>query len=685
MDQQKDIRQLAGIVFTDIVGFTHLMDEDESTARDILKRQRKLIHPIVKLHEGKVLKEMGDGYLLMFTSVLNAVHCAMAIQKAEKDFTLRIGIHIGDVVIEDDDIYGTGVNVASRIENLAPPGGIFISSDVWHQINNQSDLSGKSLGMKNLKGVSTPVEVYELYSSKSLPSRGVKSAQTSSKNKKEPLNSPSWIQGKNTWVAGILLALFLLMGLYVFTPDQTASSAPDNSIAVLPFENLSSDSDDAYFADGVHEDIIVHLSQIGDIRVIARSSVLSFMPGERNLTTIANELNVISVLEGSIRRAGDVIRVSVQLIDPLNNQTLWADIYDRDITDLFKIQSEIAREIAGALEVRMTANEERAIERVHTEDIDAYRLYVLGRGLWNQRTEDAIHRSADYFQQAIEQDPEYALAWAGLADALSTIKFYNFSSGIELKAEEAARQALELSPKLGEAQASLGIAYAVNQNGSKAVGELEQAIKILPSYAEAHLWLGWLHLILGEPTASLSSLEQAVRLNPLAPAARVYLAEGYLANGQNHEALREAQHARTLQPEYGFAHYMEALVLYHLERYTEAKSVLQKALPLVRPGGIPNPSNVQSLLALTHVSLGDKNTARDILTQIRDTENPFSTGLVYISLGEEEKGFRSFERIPKWDSIPTIHLRYLFPVILGKFHSDPRYQQFLKEVGRSWE
>jgi len=494
--------------------------------------------------------------------------------------------------------------------------------------------------------------------------------------------------GRNRFIKpaliGFPLLIVLILAVYIFRPDGTPITRDMNSVAVLPFENLSPDPDDAYFADGVHEDIIVHLSQIGDMHVIARSSVLPFGTGERNLLQIANDLNVTSVLEGNIRRAGDIVRVSVQLIDPHTNQSIWADVYDRDLIDIFAIQSEIAREIAGALEVRMTTEEERAIEQTYTRDLEAYRLYVQGRVLWNQRTEDGLRRSVEYFRQAIEQDSTYALAWAGLADAFSTFDFYNIPYESEMDAEYAARKALELNPGLGEAHTSLGIAYSLRQEGPEALRELDRAIELLPSYAEAYLWKGWMQLIMGQPNEGLESLKQAVSLNPLAPAVRAYLSEGYLAVGRYHEALREAQRAREIQPGYALAQFMEALALYHLGRYPEAEAALRETIPLVHRGGTPAPPEVWALLAVTNLQSGDTAGVQQLLARIEEAGHAFSAGFVYAALGDDDAAFETFKSVSNWDTFSTEYIRYFFPEILGRLRDDSRFADILREVDRSW-
>jgi eukaryotic-like serine/threonine-protein kinase len=480
------------------------------------------------------------------------------------------------------------------------------------------------------------------------------------------------------WVTS--LAFMLIIAIFYFTAEKRPEADGQQSIAVLPFENLSSDPDDAYFADGVHEDIIIHLSRISDIRVIARSSVLQFQPGDRNIRSIAADLNTTAVLEGNIRRAGDVVRVSVQLIDPQTNQTLWADIYDRDLTDMFVIQSEIARNIAAALEVRMTAEEERAIDRIHTENLDAYRLYVRGRERLAQRTERGMREAVSYFRESIDHDEEYTLAYVGLADALFLLHDYGFErhENVLPQAEDAVRSALELDPRSAEAHASLGLMHGTRREGPAAVRELQRAIELRPNYAEAHNLLSWFSLVLDDREQALESAKHAVELDPLSAEAVSNLSLSYLVNGNEEAAIREARIARDIQPEFTTTNLYEGAALYHIERYADAIAVLRN-ISAAWAGEGP-----RSILALAYIAEGNDTRAREILSEIKEIGDSFAVGLIYAAFGDIEEAMEYFEKINSWEYWPILTVRYLFPDILNILRNDERYRRFIHEINRQW-
>ncbi|MEE8193846.1 MAG: tetratricopeptide repeat protein, partial [Gemmatimonadales bacterium] len=489
-----------------------------------------------------------------------------------------------------------------------------------------------------------------------------------------------------TLVALGLLVAAIAVGWFVMGNGGGEPEVTDRSIAVLPFETLGQE-ETTTFTDGVHGDLLTRLSHISDLSVISRTSVMRYRTSEKLLPAIAAELGVAWVLHGEVQETGDQVQVNARLVNAGTDRQVWAESYRRKLTagNLFEIQAEITRQIARALETRLSPEEERQVERTPTENLDAYRLYAQGRELLDQRTEDGMRRALDYFQRAIAQDSSYALAWVGLADGLSLLEFYNYPNpGIALGARQAARRALELDPTLGEAHASLGIVHSVRQEGPEAVLELQRAVELRPGYAEAHAWLGWMHVILGRQEEALEPMKRAAMLDPLAPAFRAYLAEAYLANGRSRDALREARRAREIQPDYPLAHFMEGLVLYQLGMMAEAKAVLRDVLPFVRPRGTPSLSEVRAVLAVTHAASGDSTAARELLARIEEANHPFSAGLVHAALGEDEAAFDAFARVSTWDSFSTEHFRYFFPDILGPLRDDPRYQELLREVDRSW-
>ena len=468
--------------------------------------------------------------------------------------------------------------------------------------------------------------------------------------------------------------------------SEHAERPSARSIAVLPFEALGQQEASA-FTEGIHGDVLTRLSNVSDLRTISRTSVRQYRNTEKTIPEIGSALGAHWVLEGEVQEAAGQFQINARLVNVGEDRQVWAEDYQGSLTaeTIFQIQGAITKKIVRALEAKLSPEEQERVEQQPTENLDAYRLYVQGRGHLDERTEESIRRALDYFEQAIEQDPSYALAWAGLTDALSLFEFYGHVLPSDApEPMEAARRAVELGPDLGETHAALGILHSIRLEGPEGLRELKRAVELTPSYAETHIWLGWVHLCLGRPAEALGPAQQAVALSPLAPAFRVYLAEIYLANGVEEEALREARRAREIQPEYGLAHFMEGLVLYHQRRLAEATTALRNALPLLPPQGTPTHAEVRAVLAVTHAASGDDAQARELLAQIEETHAPFSAGLVCAALGKTDAAFDAFERVRDWSSFSTEHARYFFPDVLGPLRETPRYEQLLREVGRSW-
>lgn len=479
----------------------------------------------------------------------------------------------------------------------------------------------------------------------------------------------------------------------VARPDEPPGPLSPRSVAVLPFASLGGSEDAELFAVGLYDDLVTELSRLSGLTVISRTSVKRYGDGERSVPEIARELGVGTVIEGAVQSSGSRVRLNVQVVDARTDTHRWSETYDRRLTPegLFDLQSELAGRIAGTLRSELTSDEEDRIGRTPTGSLDAYRLYVQGRGLLEQRTEDTLPRALDYFLRAVELDDRYAPAWSGVADALLILGFY----GIEAPAsapdpETAARRALDVEPDLAEAHGSLGILRSLRQEGPSAAASLERAIELEPSHAEAHAWLGWLRLLLGAPEAALEPSRRAVRLNPLGPAFRAYLAESWLANGEPRRALEESRRAAELQPTYALARYMQGMALHHQGRLEGAVTAYETSLSLSRAGGSPSPSEVRAALAVTKAAAGDCSDAREQLTTITaaeeagDSQAAFSAGLVRAALGDVDAAFEAFARVPVWNSYSTEHLRYFFPEALGALREDPRHERLLGDVDRSW-
>src|SRR5216117_3367626 len=446
-------------MFTDLVGFTALSQRNESVALSILDEQRELLRPVFIRHDGREVKTIGDAFLVEFPSALSAVKCAYEIQKTTKEFNnslpeerrvhLRIGIHLGDVVESQGDISGDAVNVASRIESLADSGGVCLTRQVYDQVQNKFELPLRSLGTRLLKNVSSSMEVYKMV----MP-----------------------------WDATVA----------ALSGRRDASRIP-----ILPFANISPDPADEYFSDGMTDELIAVLSKIGGLRVVARTSVMRFKGEKATANRIGQEVKVGSLIEGSVRKSKNQVRITVQLVDTENEEQLWIETYNRNLQDIFSVQSDIAQQVAKALEVRLGVRENSAIRREQTQNPEAYSFYLKGRHRWNLRSENEINRAIKYFEEAIGKDPRYALAYAGLADCYSILGYYGYrrASVVSPRAKDLAEKALSLHENLAEPHASLGqVLMNYYFDWKRSGSELDRALELNPSYATAHFWRYSLHI-----------------------------------------------------------------------------------------------------------------------------------------------------------------------------------------------
>lgn len=487
-------------------------------------------------------------------------------------------------------------------------------------------------------------------------------------------------------VAAVALLAALAAAAWYLMPTPADEAPTDRSIAVLPFETLGRE-EPSVFTEGIHGDMLTRLSTVADLQVTSRTSVMQFQGTATPLPEIARTLGVSWFLLGEVQEIDDQVQVHARLVDARRDRQVWAESYRRELTaeNLFEIQAALTREIVDQLAGRLTPEEQRAVGRAPTADLDAYRLYVQGRTLVERRTEEAIRRAVGYFRQAIDRDPAYALAWAGLADALALQGYYDYAplEDVLPEALAAARRAGDLDPDLAEAHASLGIAQALRGEGPEAAARLRRSLELNPSYAEAYAWLGWLEDLLGRPEEALRAARRSVELNPLAPAYRVYLAEAYVANGAYPRALEEARRARELQRDYALAHHMEGLALLHLGRLEEAEAALDRALGLALPHGAPARAEVRAALALVHAARGDRAAARELLAQIDAEADPFSAGLVHAALGEAEEALALLASVREWPLAIVSQLRYFFPEVLGPLRQHPDFADVLRQVDRS--
>jgi adenylate cyclase len=440
-------RQLASIMFTDIVGYTARMGSDEQEAFGLLKRNRELQKPVIEAFNGRFLKELGDGIMASFNTVSDSVNAAIRIQEKcmeAKDYQLRIGIHLGEVVFENDDVFGDGVNIASRIQALTAPGSIYVSEAVSANVSNKKGIETRFIREERLKNVREPMRIYEVISSAS----GEYSIE-------KTLQPPEKLTG--------------------------------NSIAILPLINMSNDPEQDYFCDGISEEIMNALGQLNNLRVVARSSAFSFKGKNVDVREIGKSLNVNTILEGSVRKSGKRLKIITQLISSSTGSQMWSNLYDRELEDIFSIQEDIARSVATAIKGFLTLEEKEVIRRPETV-IEAYEYFLKGRQLFhNLMLKDA----RDMFRKAIGLDSEYALAYAGLADALSWLYEWEGGSLADLaEAEQSSQKALSLAPGLAESHSSRGYILSLGKRYDEAEQEFIEAIRLNSNCYDAYYLYG---------------------------------------------------------------------------------------------------------------------------------------------------------------------------------------------------
>ncbi len=506
-------RKLAAIMFTDIVGYTALMGKDEATALKLLKKNREVHRPLIRKYHGQWLKEMGDGILASFDSISDAVYCAGAIQAAamqEDDLKLRIGIHVGEVMEDGNDVFGDGVNIASRIEALTPPGLIWVSEAVYKNIKNKAGISTSFEQTVELKNVEDPLNIY------SVKIDFLDSSIEHPPFRKE-LSQVKWL--KPAIVGSVVIILLLVFAIFWMNTRQRDNNAVlERSIAVLPFANLSTDEGNAHFSIGVQEAVLNHLSKFEDLRVISRSSMEQYRDSKLSIPEIAEEVGVNYILEGSVQKAGDQVRVTVQLINGTNDDHIWADNYDRNIEEIFEVQSEIAQNIAQELKAIFNPDVIEVIEKIPTANMEAYEYYLRGLEVHNMAEEENDVKQAGYlYQKAIDIDPNYAEPYLGLARCYADLH-WRLDNHLEVMDTiiSIINKAIELDPENSDAWSYKGwyTFYGLN-NLEEAEKHYAKAMELNPNNADVYFNLArWVYPNADEPdlVKSIMYAKKAARL-----------------------------------------------------------------------------------------------------------------------------------------------------------------------------
>ena len=446
-------RQLAAIMFTDIVGYTSLMGRDEQKAFDILKKNREIQKPLIKRYNGTWIKELGDGMLASFNTVTDAVFCAAAIHQACSavgDIKLRIGIHLGEVIFENNDIFGDGVNIASRLQSIADPGEILVSEAVYANIKNKKEFTVEFFREETLKNVEAPVKIYSIrMETDSDTTSSADAYQKSLRRKGNLFNEKKRI----LFMLG-LISLLAIGSFFYFrnkdknkTAETVESKSTDKSIAVLPFTNMSNDPAQDYFAGAMMDEILNHLFKIGGWRITSRTSSMSYKGSNKTMKEIANELGVANLLEGSVQKEGNRIRIRVQLIDGKTDEHLWGETYDREFKEVFAIQSDIAQKVASELKINIDPDVKQRIEASPTQSIEAYTLYLQAKNIPGKSSKIALEKAIDLDSNFADAYTELAYYWLLQGTWFGDLR----SEQVLLRAMPLLQKALQINPDLASA------------------------------------------------------------------------------------------------------------------------------------------------------------------------------------------------------------------------------------------
>jgi adenylate cyclase len=674
------MRRLSAIMFTDMVGYSSLTQRNEALALELLEEHRVILRPFFTKHDGREIETIGDAFFVEFNSAVEATNCAIEIQTIlhernkteipERFILLRIGLHIGDVVYSEQHVQGDGVNIAARLEPLAKPGGICISEDVARQIRNKIDYPIIKAGPEKLKNISMPMDVYYIQ----LPwITGIRKNK-SGVNKKRVL----------TFGLSLLTIISITLFLIFFRNNKaSASSFSKYRLAVLPLNNISNDPNDEYFADGMTEEIISSVARIGGLNVIARTSSMRYKKTSKDIKEIGRELMVSAVLEGSVRRLNNKARITVQLINVSNEESLWSKDYDRELSDIFSIQSEIAASVAEELKVRIVQSEMQRPDKTTTQNMMAFQEYLIGKHFLNQRTPESIQTAREHFEKSIVSDPQFALPYPILAYCYTLIGvagYGNIDRNIaESNAKKAVMKALELDSTLAEAHAALGyIKFRFDWDWKGAEAEFKKAIELKPGYSTAHEWYALYLAVQVKLDEALKEMQLAYELDPLSPSVNTGIARIYHFRNEYGKSLEQIKKTIKLDPEYAEAHFTAGMTYSKMKDYPKAVAELTKAIEL--SGRRPV---MLGMLGAVYALSGKMDEARKIQLELEsppvNNDKQFALTTVLSNMGKTDEAFKILNHLVDEKYGIMIYMK-VEKKYLG-VENDPRYFALLRRMG----
>ncbi len=711
--------EIAHVLFIDIVGYSKLLIDEQ---RDCLHTLNEVVRATEAFRAADGVGKLttlptGDGMALVFATTPEApVNCALQISKALKShlhLQVRMGIHSGPVsgvvdVSGRANVAGAGINMAQRVMDCGDAGHILLSKRVTDDLEQYRQWREHlhDLGECEVKhGVR--VHVVNLYTDEL---GNPQAPETFARIKDaaalaQPLTSaPPAVKSKVPLIAvTVALVLLLALGFWLLllqrgggsaasasspaaavAPSPAVPNIPEKSIAVLPFENLSSDKENAYFADGIQDEILTRLSKIADLKVISRTSTQHYKSAPENLSEIGKQLGVAHIVEGSVQKSGDAARINVQLIKAANDSHLWAETFDRKLTDIFSVESEIAAKVADSLQAKLTGSEQRAIASKPTQNLEAYQWYLKGRYAFGNRTGPVdIKKAIEYYNQALALDPNYALAYAGLAEACAILPGWLPNARAEYfpKAKAAAEKALTIDDSLAETHVALALSLSGDYDFPGQKRELERAIALNPNYAAAHYHLAVGILTpLGNLERAVAELKRSLELDPLSPIAITKLGFAYLCAHRYPEAIAQLRHAPELEPNFCFARDMLGEALAMSGRIDEAIDCWNRSYEIGKD------YHSLSYLCYGFGIKGERDKALQVVHQLKEIEERgtavwmFGYGVIYLGLGDKERAIDCLEESwRKKESDAPFELIKVDP-ILDPLRGNPRFERLVTEI-----
>ncbi len=698
--------EIGHVLFIDIVGYSKLLINEQTELLEHLKGMVRGSEQVRAAEaEGKLIRlATGDGMALVFRNSPEApAQCALELSRADKEhpeLQLRMGIHSGPInqvtdVNERANVTGAGINMAQRVMDCGDAGHILLSkraADDLAQYRHWQSLLHE-LGECEVKhGVR--LSVVNLYTDQlgnsELPAKFTPAVRSA---------APKPSVRKYLVLAGAVAITLVIAFRIIPLPWQSGSSKrepvrgaatpaiPEKSIAVLPFDNLSRDQDNAYFAEGVQDEILTRLAKVADLKVISRTSTQRFKSVPEDLPGIAQQLGVANILEGSVQKSNGQVRVNVQLINARTDAHLWADTFDRKLTDIFAVESEIAQTIADTLQAKLTGSEKISIAKVPTANPEAYELYLKGRFFWNKRTGADLRKAIEYFNQAIAKDPNYALAYAGLADSYVILSVFGAASPQDSipQARAAAKKALELDDTLAEAHASSGrILGPFDFEFDRSISEFERAIALNPNYAMAHHWLGWGPLTaLGQFDRAIAEGKRAIELDPLSSICNADLGLIYFDARRYDEVIAQMRKTIEIDPRFYIAHYYLAYAFQLKGQLPEAIAEYQEAVEL------DDDPTALALLGQAYARVGQRDEAQKIVARLTEEAKSryvpaFSFALMFLALGEKDEAMDALERVYREGAGNDLYTIKIDPM-LDDLRGNPRFEGLVSKVLKSGE